>query len=169
MNSVHLQVGGLVAFTVIVLFVALKNNRTAPVNATHTNNGQTFSASSQLSRVIDGDTVEIMIDDLPVTVRLDGVDAPESSQPFGDDSKLFLARQLEGKTTTLHFVSNGKYGRKICVVFADGEDVGSMLVKNGLAWATSSEYHEEESEAKSTNARIWSSQDPIHPATWRKK
>lgn len=43
--------------------------------------------SGRIVRVIDGDTVQVLTSGEMVRVRLNGIDAPESSQPFGQKAK----------------------------------------------------------------------------------
>ena len=46
----------------------------------HSQVGEVFSG--EVVGVTDGDTVRVMRDRTPVRVRLDGIDAPETRQPF---------------------------------------------------------------------------------------
>lgn len=41
--------------------------------------------------VLDGDTVDVLVDRKPVRVRLAEIDAPEKGQPFGTRSRQALA------------------------------------------------------------------------------
>ena len=43
-------------------------------------------------RVIDGDTFVFQTNEGSLTVRMFGIDAPEKSQAFGQESKTFYAR-----------------------------------------------------------------------------
>lgn len=95
-----------------------------------------------LVRVVDGDTI---ICDLDVgfhissqqVFRLRGIDAPESnrreSAVAGHKAKDALAERLSGKTLSLTSHKTDKYGRYICELFANGENVNAWLVESGFA------------------------------------
>lgn len=99
-----------------------------------------------LERVVDGDTVRfrvaIWIDqELSVSVRVAGIDAPELFRPkcaaekaLAREAKAFVAAFLDGRETTLHDIEQGKYaGRVVARIEADGADLGDALVEAGLA------------------------------------
>ncbi len=48
--------------------------------------------------VSDGDTLRVLVDDQQIKIRLSGIDAPESDQPFGQASKRYLAEAVAGQT-----------------------------------------------------------------------
>jgi len=95
-------------------------------------------------RVVDGDTVEADVRVWPglvarVKVRLDGVNAPETrtrdvcEKAAGLLAKERLSELLSGAEVTVDQVRRGKYaGRVLGVIYADGIDVGSVLLREGL-------------------------------------
>ena len=62
---------------------------------------------AQVERVIDGDTVRVRFEGKSCTVRLMGVDTPETKHPtqavqfFGREATAFTKAHLEGKTVLL--------------------------------------------------------------------
>jgi hypothetical protein len=48
--------------------------------------------------VTDGDTLRLLVDKTQYKIRLEGIDAPESGQPFGTQSKKALSEKVFGKT-----------------------------------------------------------------------
>lgn len=99
-------------------------------------------------RVIDGDTLELMIDlglnvHVRERVRLAGIDTSEiygvkkGSEEYkkGMISKARVEELVLGKDLIILTTKDkkGKYGRYVACVFVDGADVGSTLVKEGLA------------------------------------
>lgn len=111
-------------------------------------------------RVIDGDTLE-----LDGTVyRLNGIDAPEHGQFCGDwncgsEATDALVEIVKGREVTCDPIAEDGYGRVIATCYADGSDVGGTLIDKGLAWAFlrySTEYADEETQAKSREIGIWS-------------
>ncbi len=99
-----------------------------------------------VSYVVDGDTVVLQIDGSEETVRLIGIDTPESrpgNQPvqcFGQQASDFLTAYLpEG--TIVQFArdveARDRYDRLLLYLYKDGEFVNEVLVREGYANARS--------------------------------
>lgn len=89
-------------------------------------------------RVVDGDTVHVLVEGRDETVRLIGINAPETDQCWGSEATQAAARLLDGATVTLVAdptqADRDRYGRLLrYVVLPDGTDVGRRLVENGDA------------------------------------
>ena len=81
----------------------------------------TFSASSlagqfRVTRVTDGDTVKVAGNDEKMTIRLVGIDAPETSkkknqpgQPFSQNSTKYLASLVLNKSVEVKSYGNDRY------------------------------------------------------------
>ncbi|MBP7005679.1 thermonuclease family protein [Patescibacteria group bacterium] len=106
------------------------------------------SSTAQITRVIDGDTIDALIDGETkiVRVRLIGVNTPESVDPrkpvqcFGKEASKHVKTWIEGKRVALVEDPQGddrdKYGRLLRIlVLEDGTDVNATLVANGYAHA----------------------------------
>ena len=61
--------------------------------------------------VSDGDTLRVLVEDQQIKIRLGGIDAPESDQPFGQASKRYLAEAVAGQTVVVEFEKKDRYGR----------------------------------------------------------
>lgn len=94
-----------------------------------------------MTRVIDGDTVEVSP---PVRgeedVRLIGVDAPElhapgGPQPYARRAAAFAERRLEGRRVRLEFGPEleDRYGRVLAYVHTGGEMFNRLLLEKGYA------------------------------------
>lgn len=85
------------------------------------------SAATLLGRVIrvtDGDTVVILSDrKVQHKIRLQGIDAPETGQPFGNKSKKHLASLVAGKDVIVDYNKLDRYGRIVGTVFLNGRDI----------------------------------------------
>ncbi len=100
-------------------------------------------AASLVTRVIDGDTVEVDIGGTIYKVRYIGIDAPELDDKRPEFSALAqeatrLNRELvEGKTVRLEkdISETDRYGRLLRYVYVDDIFVNAELVERGLAWA----------------------------------
>lgn len=92
-------------------------------------------------RVIDGDTFDVG----GVRVRLHGVDAPEDGQPCSNaggvqwDCGAWVTRQVRdrigGTLATCETIDTDRYGRTVATCMVAGQDVGRILVTEGLALA----------------------------------
>lgn len=102
-----------------------------------------------VERVVDGDTFTFRSNGEDVTVRMIGLDTPETVKPntpvacYGPEASDFTKSQLSGKKVTLEFdASQGttdKYGRTLAYVWLqlpNGELAffNGELVKQGFAW-----------------------------------
>lgn len=92
--------------------------------------------------VVDGDTVVVTTGDaVRLTVRLLGVDTPETKKPgvpvqcFGPEASRYTHARLEGREVTLTFdvERHDKYGRTLAAVSVDGHDYARDLIANGYA------------------------------------
>jgi micrococcal nuclease len=99
------------------------------------------SVHAQVTRVIDGDTVEVRIDGREDEVRYIGIDTPETVKPgtpvqcFGPQASALNHRLVEGRTVRLVFGRERRdvYGRLLAYVFVGGEFVNARLVRLGYA------------------------------------
>ena len=85
------------------------------------------------TKVRDGDT--IVVSGIPV--RLNGIDAPETSNRYGREARNFMSRLVRGRTLTCELNGERTYDRwvGVCFVKNDGEfvDIGAVLIANGFA------------------------------------
>ena len=88
-----------------------------------------------VTRVIDGDTIEVSIAGSTYSVRYIGVDTPEVGQPGADEATQVNAQLVEGRTVELEkdVSETDKYGRLLRYVWIDDQMVNALLVYNGYA------------------------------------
>lgn len=131
----------------------------------------------QCIEVVDGDTIRL---DQNETLRLIGIDAPETQDPrktvqyFGKESSDFVKRLVEGKRVRLEYdqTRTDKYGRTLAYVYLeDGTFLNSEIIKQGYGLAYIKypfKYLEEflliEREARTTAVGLWASPEPIKKA-----
>ncbi len=104
---------------------------------------QSDSATVQVVRVIDGDTIRVCcVFGDRVTVRYVGVDTPETHhpmkgvEPYGKEASEANRKLVDGKTVRLEFDVQqlDKYGRTLAYVYLEeGTFVNAWLVENGYA------------------------------------
>ena len=100
---------------------------------------------AQVERVIDGDPIQVRIEGKSFTVRLMGVDTPETKHPtkavqyFGREATAFTKAHLEGKTVALEKDRTGdtvdRTGRLLRYVRLDGDNFNARLIREGSAHA----------------------------------
>jgi micrococcal nuclease len=89
-------------------------------------------------RVVDGDTLEVSGPDGDLTVRLIGINTPESDECFGGQATEALAGLVAGEELVLVEDRSDvdQFGRALRYVeTVDGVDVGAELVERGFAIA----------------------------------
>jgi micrococcal nuclease len=97
---------------------------------------------AQVTKVVDGDTLEVNYKNKEYKVRLLCVDTPESVkqgvsvQPYGKEASEFLKTSVMGKKVKLVFEKGlrDRYGRVLAHVLTENDThINSMLIRNGYA------------------------------------
>jgi len=129
--------------------------------------------------VSDGDTVTLLdTSKQQHKIRLDGIDAPEKGQAFGDRSKQSMSDLAFGRDAEAHCPKVDRYNRRVCKVIIDGVDVGLEQVRRGMAWVfvrylkeleadRQAAYLAAESTARSQRRGLWRDPEPVAPWDWR--
>ncbi len=148
--------------------------------------GHAETLAVRVVRVVDGDTfhgrvrsgavprrVKLLMDSL-VPVRLEGIDAPERDQPWGDSSRQALARMLEGRDAAVDIVDVDGFRRIVGRVRTGSVDVNAAMVARGHAWmfrryTSSSLLDSLERASRASGRGLWSASSPVEPWVWRKR
>jgi endonuclease YncB( thermonuclease family) len=125
--------------------------------------------------VLDGATLQTRRTGGEERIRLNGVDCPVLSQPFGRRAQEFTAGLALGKAVMVRIAGLDEKGQPLGEVFlADGANLGHALLKAGLAWWHRKQAPDNDSlwklEAEARNAKrgLWEDPDPVPPWEWRK-
>jgi micrococcal nuclease len=135
--------------------------------------GENYDATVTVSRVVDGDTIEISPEvDGKDEVRLIGVDTPETKdpdegiEPYGPEATAFATDELTGRKVGLEFdvESVDQYERLLAYVYAGGEMFNEDLLEEGYAQTYpyppntryKGRFEEAQEEARAGGLRIWS-------------
>ena len=107
-----------------------------------------FTESTALftvTRVVDGDTIEINYDGALKKIRLIGIDTPETVHPtkpvecFGQEAKAKMQALVAGRAVRIEKDSIGdtvdRYGRLLRYVSVDGVSVNAEMIRQGYAYA----------------------------------
>ncbi len=123
--------------------------------------------------ITDGDTVTLLTaDKTQIKIRLEGIDAPEKKQPFGQKAKEELSTLIFGKDVVIHWKSKDRYQRVIGRINCAGLDVNLEMVKRGMAWrydkySKEKAFIDAQAEAKAAGRGLWTDKEPIAPWEWR--
>lgn len=99
-----------------------------------------YKFKAKVIEVIDGDTVKIETGE---TIRLLGIDAPETNHPdlpeqkFGKEAKKYLSDRILNKICFFEYDKNNKYdvyNRILAFVYLDGNLINAEMIKNGYAY-----------------------------------
>ncbi len=129
------------------------------------------SLSGTVTRVIDGDTLDVQLGSGPIRVRLNSIDTPEKDQPWGSEARAALAGRVNGKRVELEPVTQDHYDRLVAVVFLDGENINAWMVQQGDAWAYRTyledpSYCAWEAVARASGLGLWSLPPSSRVAPW---
>jgi micrococcal nuclease len=126
-------------------------------------------------RVTDGDSLWIKsAQGQAIEVRLSEMDAPESCQAWGPESRVALRRIAMGKTATMESVARDRYGRTVARVQIGGLDLGPHLVMHGHAWSQRGPWGDgplvkEEQAARAAKRGLHAAPNPVLPSDFRRK
>jgi micrococcal nuclease len=92
-------------------------------------------SGTTVTRVIDGDTIEVSISGVVEKVRYIGIDTPEIGKPFFKESTEANRRMVDGKTVTLvkDVSERDRYGRLLRYVYVGELFVNAELLHQGYA------------------------------------
>lgn len=143
------------------------------------NNLKSSFVKATVKRVVDGDTIVVLIDNVEYKVRFIGINSPEYTskiETYGKEATDYTTQKLKGKTVYLEkdVSETDKYDRLLRYVWLEipnefsQEEIkrkmfNSILVLNGYAQAAtyppdvkySSYFKEFEKTARNSNAGLW--------------
>jgi len=102
----------------------------------------------EIVRVVDGDTVDILVDlgfglTKKERVRVAGIDTPESrtrdlyEKKLGKEAAAYLTEQLEDGDIIIRTEKDGKYGRMLGWLYKEGQTISIQedMINRGYGWA----------------------------------
>ena len=115
---------------------------------------------AKVVRIVDGDTIDVLIDGTKQRVRLFGVDTPERGEPCYNEATE-RTRQLSGEVVRIEAGprTEDRYGRLLFYLYTEsGESIDTQLIQEGLAtaWTRDGQHRDllvnAETEARRKNA-----------------
>ena len=128
--------------------------------------------AGQTAAIMDGDTLKLA----GTIYRLWGIDAPETKQdcdgwPAGRLAATRLQALVQGRAIACEEKDRDRYGRIVAICRASGEDLGAIMVREGLAWAFvrySRDYVGQEASARAAKLGVHAHQCEL-PWDWRSR
>jgi len=117
-------------YVALLVLTALAGSARAPLRTLPA--PQSFSGI--VTHVADGDTLDVTSGQRVVTIRLEGIDAPERAQPFSAQARTFLRVLAFSQRATVKGKETDRYGRLVARVIVGGKDLSEEMVAAGLAW-----------------------------------
>lgn len=139
-----------------------------------------WTVVGEVTRVSDGDTVTLLDRERRRhKIRLAGIDAPERQQAWGKVAASALRLALLRRTASAECDSVDRYGRAVCTLTLDQQDVSLAMLNAGLAWhyvayirdqtrAEARRYAAAEQDARQARRGLWAEHDPTPPWEWRR-
>ncbi|PUE40254.1 thermonuclease family protein [Limnohabitans sp. Bal53] len=131
--------------------------------------------------VSDGDTITVLdAGKHQHKIRLQGIDAPEKAQAYGQKSKESLSALVYKKNVQVIWAKKDRYGRTVGQVIVGGLDACLEQVKRGMAWhykdyqaEQSAEdrvlYDRAEIQARSQRLGLWQDAAAQEPSAFRRQ
>lgn len=122
--------------------------------------------------VTDGDTITVLVNKESIKVRLEGIDAPEAKQSFGNKSKQALSEIVFGKNVIVKKTGEDRYGRTLGVIMVSNVDANAKMIEDGWAWHYKNYNDEErlaklEEKARAAKRGLWADPNPLAPWEYR--
>ena len=133
-----------------------------------------FELVGRVSRVVDGDSIEVRVQRREFPVRLFGVDSPEYNQPHGAEASRALTRKLDGRDVAVSIEDIDNYGRLVGRVYYQGHNINQEMLLEGHAWwyeqyaRSEHELAAAEQAAREAGLGLWSQTAPTAPWDWRR-
>lgn len=160
----------LLSLTAVALF-AIPDTHAAPSK----------QMQARIATINDGDTITVIdFSQKRHIVQMDGVDAPELGQPYGEASKKHLERRLIKKNVVIMWNRTTKEGAKLGKVLLNNGDVNQLQIRTGSAWATGeitvnysgndkARYAGAQAVAKEKGLGLWRAGNAVAPWDWRQQ
>lgn len=131
--------------------------------------------TGKIIKIKDGDTAVLLTQNKEqINIRLNGIDAPEKSQNYGQKSKQYLSDLIFGKQVGVKTHGSDIYGRVLGDIFLSGRNINYEMVRNGYAWMYRKYTNDKnldklELEAKSAKRGLWADPHAIPPWDYRRR
>jgi endonuclease YncB( thermonuclease family) len=129
-------------------------------------------SEGKVVRVVDGDSLIVLVGRERIRVRLKEIDAPELKQPFGKESQQALSALCANTFAHVAWAEKDRNGRTLGRVWCGGVDANAEQVRQGMAWVfdryvKDRQLYSLQDAARSARLGLWSDVRPVPPWEWR--
>lgn len=141
----------------------------------------TLLTKAKIVHIADGDTLTVLgTDKHTYKIRLQGIDAPEKKQAFGQICKENLMRLSNNQTAQIEVYKKDRYGRTVAKVSVDSKDLALEQIKMGCGWhylayekeqspKDQKAYTQAEQQARAAERGLWQDAKPVAPWDYRRQ
>lgn len=133
------------------------------------------TVTGKVIKVVDGDTFDILDSSFnTIRIRMNGIDAPEKKQAFGEASRKQLASLCAGKVVRIVKYSTDRNKRWIADSYVDGISLSHRMVEEGMAWhfikySSDTSLAKLQQQARAKKIGLWSDPQAVAPWVFRNK
>lgn len=142
-----------------------------------------------VTKVSDGDTIQVNSQGTKLKIRLYGIDSPETEkrkkktgrvskpgQPYGEEARKALEEDIYLKKVKLDVMNIDRHMRLVSIVRLNGRNINKEMVAEGYAWAYKKDldrpdvpdYIDLEDQARQKRLGLWQQHNPVPPWKFRK-
>lgn len=131
--------------------------------------------SGTVGKIFDGDSFLVRpAKGRDVDVRLQDIDAPEKTQPYGDTARAALVKLIGGRNVFVDVIETDHYGRKVVRVYREPDrlDIVKALVRDGHVWVYRRTLHDRslielEDAARAKHLGLWALPETDRLPPWQ--
>ncbi len=128
---------------------------------------------AEVVAVLEGDTLKVLKSRQIIVIRLQGVDAPEKNQQYGEQAKNFTESIVFAQKVVVNLKGADQRDHLVAeVILEDGRSLNRELVKAGFAWWDRARSEDLslgwlEEKAREEKLGLWLGEDPVPPWEFR--
>lgn len=131
--------------------------------------------SGTVGRIFDGDSFLVRpAKGRDVDVRLQDIDAPEKSQPYGNTARAALVKLIGDRKVFVDVIETDHYGRKVVRIYREPDrlDIAKALVRDGHVWVYRRTIHDRslielEEAARAKHLGLWALPETDRLPPWQ--
>lgn len=131
--------------------------------------------SGTVGKIFDGDSFLVRpAKGRDIDVRLQDIDAPEKSQPYGNTARAALVKLIGDRQVFVDVIETDRYGRKVVRVYREPDrlDIVKALVRDGHAWVYRRTIHDRslielEDAARAKHIGLWALPETDRLPPWQ--
>lgn len=138
---------------------------------------QAATMTGTLDSVVDGDTITVLDRSKVVEIHLYGIEAPERTQAFGQNSRNFIGGKTSRGEIRIEPISKDQEGKIVALVFVNNANLNEQMVDQGFVWVSRQTCKESfcanwlklEAAAKTARKGLWAEENPTPPWEFRQR